>query len=155
PRFVHATVTELYRYDLANSTIAKVDLGWENGLSGSTLEVTDDGLVTLLAGGARNKPIRIRRTVEGWQREWLTGAHASNLFDLRVGKDGTTLLYDHSCANKPGQWYRASLNGATVEAPTQLTDLNGSTKKKTVARTEVVRWKGALNEDVEGILYYP
>jgi dipeptidyl aminopeptidase/acylaminoacyl peptidase len=155
PRFVHATITELYRYDLASGFIAKVNLSWENGLSNSMFDVTDDGLVALLAGGARNRPARIRSTAEGWRREWLTGAHTSNLFDLRVGKDGTTLLYDSSCANKPEQWYRASLNGAAIEAPTQLTDLNGSLQKKTIAGTEVVRWKGALDEDVEGILYYP
>jgi dipeptidyl aminopeptidase/acylaminoacyl peptidase len=28
-------------------------------------------------------------------------------------------------------------------------------KKKPISKTEVVSWKGALDETVEGILYYP
>jgi predicted peptidase len=36
-----------------------------------------------------------------------------------------------------------------------MTDINQHFKKKTIAKTEVVRWKGARDEEVEGILYYP
>jgi dipeptidyl aminopeptidase/acylaminoacyl peptidase len=155
PQFVHATITELYHYDLATSAITKIDLGWDNGLSSARIEPTDDGFLALLANGARNKAARFHREGAQWRREWLTGNHATNLFDLRLGKDSKTLLYSYSNASTPEQWQRARLEGASLEASAQLTELNGNLQKKTRARTEVVRWKGALDDDVEGILYYP
>lgn len=155
PLYVHATITELYHYDLAADRISKVDLGWDNGLASHNIEVTDDGFLALLAAGARNRPARFRRAGETWQREWLSGERASNLFDLKLGKDDHTLLYNFSTASTPEQWYRARLDGASIQPTAPLTDLNPGYKSKTLARTEIVRWKGALDEDVEGILYYP
>jgi dipeptidyl aminopeptidase/acylaminoacyl peptidase len=155
PRFVHATITELYYYDLAAGKPVKVDLGWDNGLASSAVEVTDDGFLALLAGGARNRPARFHRDGDTWRREWLSGEHARNLFDLKLGKDNQTLLYHYSTASIPDQWYRARLHGPALETPTPLTDLNPQFKKRTLARTEIVHWKGALDEEVEGILYYP
>ena len=40
-------------------------------------------------------------------------------------------------------------------APEPITALNEHYANKPIARTEVVRWKGARDEEVEGILYYP
>jgi dipeptidyl aminopeptidase/acylaminoacyl peptidase len=155
PRFVHATITELYYYALTAAKPVKVDLGWANGLSSSSIEVTDDGFLALLAAGARNKAARFHRDGDQWRREWLTGDKVGNLFDLRIGKDNQTLLYTYSTASTPGQWHRAKLRGAELAAGTALTQLNPHLRTKTIARTEIVRWKGALDEEVEGILYYP
>jgi hypothetical protein len=35
-----------------------------------------------------------------------------------------------------------------------LTDINGHLKDKPAARTEMIHWKGALDEEVEGLLYF-
>ncbi|HMF13622.1 MAG TPA: prolyl oligopeptidase family serine peptidase, partial [Gemmataceae bacterium] len=155
PKYVHATVTELYHYDLASGVTTKVDLGWDNGLASAAFEPTRDGILTLLASGAKHRTARFRRDGGEWRREWLTGNHVASLFDLKLGKDGKTLLYKHSTASTPEQWHRARLEGTAIEAAAPLTELNGPIQKKTIARTEVVRWKGAQDEDVEGILYYP
>ncbi|HEY6387545.1 MAG TPA: hypothetical protein VIX91_17860 [Candidatus Acidoferrum sp.] len=38
----------------------------------------------------------------------------------------------------------------------QITELNeGLVSGRIFSRTEVIRWKGSLDEEVEGILYYP
>ena len=40
-------------------------------------------------------------------------------------------------------------------AVVQFTELNPHLKERTIAKTEVLHWKGANDDDVEGILYYP
>jgi dipeptidyl aminopeptidase/acylaminoacyl peptidase len=154
PTYLWGTVTEMYYYDLASNTPVKVNLDWENGMTGS-FTATDNGFVALLANGARNKPARYTREGKSWRREWITGIHTENIFGFSLGKDNKTLLYNHSTASKPTQWYRAQLEGNRIESPVQLTHINKRFENKQVARTELVRWKGALNEEVEGILYYP
>jgi dipeptidyl aminopeptidase/acylaminoacyl peptidase len=154
PVYVNATISELYYYDLASGSPTKVDLQWENGLAGD-LAVTDNGFVALLASGARHKAARYTRNHNAWSREWITGEQATNIFTFELGKDGKTLAYVYSTASTPSQWYRAQLTGAKIDAVHQLTELNPQLKKKTIARSEVIKWKGALDEEVEGILYYP
>ncbi|HZT83097.1 MAG TPA: prolyl oligopeptidase family serine peptidase [Gemmataceae bacterium] len=154
PQFVHATVTELYWFDLAAGKPVKVDLDWDNGLAGPPVP-TADGFLALLADGARNRAARYSRDGDGWRRDALAGKHATHLFDLALGKDGKTLLYNHSTASTPEQWYVCNLDDWQLGEPRQLTDLNPGYQKKTVARSEVISWKGAQDERVEGILYYP
>ena len=154
PRYLWAVLTEMYYYDLEKATPVKVNLDWENGLTGSFV-ATDNGFIALLANGVRNKIARYTKTGDSWRREWLTGEHASNIFRIALGKDGKTLLYNYSTASTPAQWYRGFLNKSQIESPMQVTDINKNLQNKTIAKTEIVHWKGALDEEVEGILYYP
>lgn len=159
PQQVQATITQLYHYDLASKATSQVDLGWERGLAfglgGSSLSVTNDGFVALLANGARRQAARYYREGTGWRHEWLTGQPMPNVFSLDVARNGRTLVYAHTTASTPVQWYRARLEKAQIADPVPLTDLNAGWKSKPIARTEVVRWKGALDEEVEGVLWYP
>ncbi len=162
PQFSQAGIPELHYFDLAAGRPARVDLGWDKGLAtqGENEEApgfapTRDGFVALLADGVRNRAARFTRTAEGWRRMWLTGAHADHLFGLQVSADGKTLLYAHSAASTPTQWYAARLEGERIEAPAAVAAVNEHFRKRPRARTEVVRWKGADDEEVEGILYYP
>ena len=154
PTFLTATILRLYFYDLASGATTQVNLDWENGL-GLGFEVTDDGFVALLVAGTRFQFARYTRAGTAWTRTPLTGEHAGNIFGFVLGEDGRSLVYQYATASRPEQWYRATLRGTEVAAPVQLTDLNPQWKEKTFARTEIVRWKGALDEEVEGILYYP
>lgn len=154
PLYRLATVNQLYYYDLAGDKTTKVDLGWENEL-GFDYSITRDGFLALLAAGSRFKPARYTRAGERWNRAWIEGAHANNLFGIELGKDGQALVYNTSTASRPDQWFRATLEGAALAKPVQLTELNPKLQKKTTAKTEIVRWKGALDEEVEGVLYYP
>ncbi len=154
PRFFTASVTRLLYYDLATGKDIRVDADWENGL-GAGFETTPDGLVALLAAGPRFLPARYVKAGLAWKRTDFEGDHVRNIFGLSVSRDGKVLVYDHSTASTPSQWYRATLDGAKLTNPAKLTDLNPEFKDKAVARTEVVRWKGALGEEIDGILYYP
>ncbi len=154
PEYVNATITQMYYFDLAAGAPVKVDLDWENGLAGD-YAVTENGFIALVANGARNRAARYTRNGNSWQRDWITGTHSQNLFGVELGKDNKTLLYSYSTASTPGQWYRSRLDGKQINTPAQLTNLNEGFKQKTIARSEVIKWKGSLDEDVEGILYYP
>ena len=154
PRFLWAVLTELYYFDLAKAQPVKVDLGWENGLTGS-FAATGDGFVAMLANGVRNKIARYYREGSKWRREWITGEHASNIFRFAIGRDDRTFVYNYSTASTPSQWNRATLDGTSIASPLRITDINKAQQQKQIARTEIIHWKGALDEQVEGILYYP
>ena len=154
PRFYTASIEKLYYYDLASGTATEVNLDWERSI-GYNLEVTNDGVVALMNDGVYTKPARYTRHGNSWTREWITGDTDKNYFDFILGDDDHTLLYEYSTASIPTQWYRARLDGSKVTAPVQITDLNPQYKNKTIAKTEVLHWKGANGDDVEGILFYP
>jgi dipeptidyl aminopeptidase/acylaminoacyl peptidase len=156
PVYLMATITLMYYYDLTSGATTQVNLDWENGIS-LGYEVTNDGFLASLANGARPRLARYMRQVDGkmWARTWIEGEHAAHVFGAAISKDDKTIVYNFSTASTPTQWYHAKLNDTTISEPTQLTDLNPNYKKRTIAKTEVVRWKGARDEEIEGILYYP
>ncbi len=154
PKYVNAAISLLYYFDPASDKAAPINLEWENGLA-SGPQGTPDGFVALLANGARHRLARFVRAGENWRRVWIEGEHASNTFGLRTGPDGRTLLYQYSTASTPAQWYRASLESSQVRTAVQLTTLNSHLNNRVKAKAEVVRWKGANDEEIEGLLYYP
>jgi dipeptidyl aminopeptidase/acylaminoacyl peptidase len=162
PQFDQAGIPELYFHVLAKGTAARVELGWDRGLAtqGANDDApgftpTGDGFVALLADGVHNRPARFRRTPEGWRRDWVAGRDAGQVFGIAASADGRTLLYAHSTASTPPQWYAARLDGTRVEAPEPVATLDGHLRELPRARAEVVRWRGALGDEVEGLLYYP
>ncbi len=168
PRFMTATIEKLYFYNVAAGASTPVNLDWENGLS-LGFETTPDGFIALLAAGARYQPARYvtenSRMMEksgpqpvnrAWRRASLEGEHARNIRSFALSDDGKTLVYDYSTASKMPQWYRAQLDGTRIHSPVQITSLNSSLASARIfAKTEVIRWKGSEEEEVEGILYYP
>jgi len=155
PKYDYPAVLELYHFDLTSGAIEKIDLDWERGLESADVQATADGFVALLADGAQPKLARFSQTGDQWRRDWVTGTDATNVWGFKIGKDNKTFLYDRTTLSRPDQWCRATLDQAKIESPVQLTSLNPGFEKKQTARCEVVHWKGALDETVEGLLYYP
>jgi len=153
-RFRTATIEQLYYFDLAAGRAVQVPLDWPRGVGGS-VQPASDGVVALLADGVHLRVARLARTADKWTRQWIEGRHVPNVFSLALGKDGQTVVYQTSTAGTPPQWYRARLEGAKLTGETPLTALNPGFKSRRLPKTEVVHWRGALNQDVEGILYYP
>ncbi len=154
PVYFNAAISLLHYYDLAGGKASQVPLDWDNGLAG-WFAVTPDGFVASLANGARPRAARYVRDGAGYKRTWLEGEHASNLFAFELGRDGKTGIYRYATASKPSQWYAARLDGSALRDTKAVTDINAGLKKKALAKTELVYWKGAREEQVEGILYYP
>ena len=159
PKFLTATVELLYFYDVAGGKSVQVPLDWDNGI-GSDLAATQDGFVVGLAAGARFETSRYTRSKAGdgwtWKRAALEGEQANNIQFFEVTEDGREIVYFYSTASKLPQIYRAQLDGTKLVSPVQVSKLNERlVKNRAFAKTEVVRWKGANDEEVEGILYYP
>jgi dienelactone hydrolase len=144
----------VYFYDIASDKGMKVDLAWENGVGGG-FEVTPDGFITLLAAGVRFQPARYLKTGLTWKKTDIVGDQVKNLFSLAISKDAKKVIYEHSTASTPGQWFKAALEGNRLVNAIKISDLNPAFKNKVSAKTELVRWKGALGEEIDGLLYYP
>lgn len=159
PKFLTASIERLYFYDLSAGKSVEVPLDWENGL-GSSLTATEDGFVAGLAAGHRFEICRYTRSKSGetwaWKRAPLEGDGAKNIQFFDVDEHGKRLVYLSSTASTLPQIYRAQLDGTKIILPEQLTKLNeGLSKHRIFAKSEVIRWKGSNDEEVEGILYYP
>jgi dienelactone hydrolase len=100
-------------------------------------------------------PARYVKSGLAWNKAEIEGEHVKNLFSFTTSDDAKTIVYEYSTASTPGQWYKATLDGNKLTNVGKITDLNPGFKNKIIAKTEVVRWKGALGEDIEGLLYYP
>src|SRR5262249_49088058 len=105
--------------------------------------------------GVRNKAARFTRGDGGWQRAFLSGEHADRIFGLAASADGKMLAYARSAADMPGQWYVAPVEGGALGKAETLVSLNDHFRKRERAGVEMVRGKGARDEEVEGLLYYP
>src|SRR6202035_525342 len=154
PTYRSATVTELWFYDLKSGHAAQVDLGWDRGLGGLYAPLAD-GFLALLADGVHVRPARYTRTPEGWKRQDLTGTHTANLDTWALSADGRTVVYQTSTAVTPPQAYVARLEGTKLTGERKITDLNPDFRDKNAGKVEVVRWKGARQEMVDGLLFYP
>jgi dipeptidyl aminopeptidase/acylaminoacyl peptidase len=155
PKYSYPAIFDLYHYSLATDKIEKVDLDWDRGLLTADLQVTDTGFVTLLADGVRPRLARYSRNGDQWRRQWITGAHVTNLFYPQLGNDDKTIVYNYSSPSRPDQWYQATLGEDKIESPAQLTRLNTAFQAKKTANSEIVHWSGACGETVEGLLDYP
>jgi dipeptidyl aminopeptidase/acylaminoacyl peptidase len=155
PRFRVATVQRAYFYDLSNGSTTEVNLDWDAGLASGRVAPVEDGFIALMADGVHTRPMRYTRHGSAWTRKNIAGDNASNIFHIILGSDLRTLVYEYSTASKPTQLFRARLDGAKITSPVQITDLNPGYKDKTIAKTEIIHWKGANDDDIEGILYYP
>jgi dipeptidyl aminopeptidase/acylaminoacyl peptidase len=154
PRFLVATVERVYFYDLSAGKSSEVNLDWDRGFARS-LEATNDGFIGLLADGVYTKPVHFTRHGGTWSRKSISSEDEKHYFSLVLGEDGKTLIYEHSTASVPTQFFRAKLDGTKITAALQVTNLNPDFKNKPIAKTEILQWKGANDDDVEGILYYP
>jgi dipeptidyl aminopeptidase/acylaminoacyl peptidase len=154
PRFLVATVERTYFYDLSAGKSSAVNLDWDRGLARS-LEATNDGFIALLADGVYTKPVRFTRHGGTWSRKSISSEEEKHYFSFVLGEDGKTLIYDRSTASVPTQFFRAKLDGTKITSPLQITNLNPGFKNKPIAKSEVLQWKGANDDDVEGVLFYP
>jgi dipeptidyl aminopeptidase/acylaminoacyl peptidase len=159
PKFLTATIENLYFYDLASGKNMQVPLDWESGLA-RALQPTRDGFYALLAAGSHFKVAHFTRHRAGdswtWKRVMIEGDRSQNITGFDASEDGRTFAYEYSTASSMPQLFRAQVDGEKLASSVQLSKLNEKLiKSRTFAKTEVIRWKGANDEEVEGILFYP
>ncbi|MDG1572270.1 prolyl oligopeptidase family serine peptidase [Robiginitalea sp. M366] len=159
PQWNGAGIRELYFYDLAAGTYTKVPLGWENGLGGAYY-LNGDDVIAQLANGPLRKVRYYQKRGTAWAGmdfEW--GNRKEHSAVLAFSEASGRILYRHSTASQLPEYYLATVRigrkGVTLEGTQTLTSLNDKLKKKPIAKSEIIYWKGANDEEVNGILYYP
>lgn len=160
PRWNGAGVAELYYYDLTQKDYTKVNLDWDNGLGlGYVIKGAD--VVAFLANGATNKVAFYKKNGNTWSKTDLDlGEMNEHIGNMAVSEDGSKMVFEYSTAAKLPAYFVASIS-TTKKGKLQLTDqwelvaVNDKLKKKSIARYEILRWKGHNDEEVNGILYYP
>lgn len=160
PYLYNASVTRLYHFPLtlaepfeaaAKARPAEVALDWDNGLAASPAPLPD-GFLALLASGARNRFARYYESGNSWRREWID---TPDVHQIVSSLDGARVVYARSNASSPVVYMAARPAANRLEEAKSVIEPNENLRKKTIAKTEVIRWKGALDEEIEGILYYP
>jgi dipeptidyl aminopeptidase/acylaminoacyl peptidase len=147
-------ITRLYYYDLVSDSLDEVLLDWDSGLGGP-YAVIEDGLVVSLADGVRSRLTHLR--TNGGMDEKMIVSSPSGL-EMRLlcaEREGRRIIYLASNASTIPEIRTAICSRGDLTGDRLLLKLNESARKKSLARTEVMRWAGALGDTVEGILYYP
>ena len=158
PLYRTASIGELWEYDLERGTAVKVvgwESDWERGLDGGFV-ATEKGVLTTLANGVRPHPALYVKNGDGFERRDLEGTHVGNLGRFAASRDGRVVIYGTSAVNKPWEWYVARLEDAALSEERRLVAPNEKRyESKPTGQYEVVRWTGARDEEVEGLLHYP
>jgi dipeptidyl aminopeptidase/acylaminoacyl peptidase len=143
-----------YWFDLKTKEYEQIPIEHDWGM-GYNLEATADGFVAGLAAGHKFLFARYTRSGETWKKQLLQCEDIDHLNSISLAKDGKSALMVFSWGDKPSQPFFGVLEGATLKVMKQVVKLNKHLEKKKVAKYEVIRWRGALDEEVEGVLYYP
>ncbi len=158
PEWEGPGITELYFFKINSSTISKVNLDWEMGISG--YQVTGTNIVVALSNKAVTTTVFYKKTSTTWEKEILDfGEKNDHISVIGVNESGTMLAYAYSTASKLPRWFTSSLEigkrGILVTNEKEFVLLNKKLTKKPIAKSEIFYWKGALDEEVNGMLYYP
>lgn len=159
PEWNGAGIRELYYYDLSAGDYTKVPLDWENGLSGEYFLNGSDILVQL-ANGPLKKVRYYQKSGEKWKwKDFELEEKTQHVDFLAFNDPSDQLIYRHSTASQLPAYHYATIRvkgkSVKLEEERVLTSLNDNLKKKPVAKSEIIYWTGANDEEVNGILYYP
>ncbi len=138
----------------------KVPLDWDWAL-GSGFEVVGNDVLASLANG----PTRIlahyeRRGSNEWRKRIIeTGKHNERVAVAAISEDHKQVVFVYSTASTMPQYRTGELDvrrrSARISEGEHLVRLNTGLAGKHIAQTEVFRWTGAEDNEVNGILYYP
>ncbi len=159
PEWNGAGINELYYFNVSSSDYTKVELNWANGASDYWL--AGDHVVAQLANGPLREVAFYQKSGTSWAKSDLDFGDSmdEHVAIMAVSEQGTKLVYNHSTASSLPEYYVADLTmgkrGTTIGGSEELTSLNDKLKKKPIAKSEIIYWTGANDEEVNGILYYP
>ena len=151
----YVSVPILYYFDVASRKYERVPLNWKWKLGIFGYQMTRKGLLTSLANGPWNKLAFYWKENGKWRRAWLKDKEARHIRINAVGRDGETVVFTYSTASQPPRIKTGKIGEYQIVRQREIIRLNKWMDKKYLARAEVIHWKGALGDQVDGILYYP
>lgn len=155
PEWNGAGATELFYFNLAQMKYSQVNLGWEMGI-GLGYEIVGNNVLVTLANKTYYKLGYYKKGSSSWSKQYVKlGEKDNHTRILAVSDDGNNVIYQYSTASKMPKYYVANLSGSSFSYERELVKLNKKLSKKSITKSEVLLWKGANDDEVTGILYYP
>ena len=155
PNDDYVSVRTLYFFDMNTKKYQHVPLNWNWQLGSGGYFMTKEGILVSLANGTHNKLAFYRKNGNSWQRTFFADEHADNLFINAVQKNGDKLVFTFTTASKPPVIKVGKIVNGKIVEQREIIKLNKWLAKKNIAKAEVISWKGAKGDKVDGILYYP
>lgn len=158
PKWNGPGADELYYYTLADGSITKVDLQWQNGHSG--FDVAGNHIIVNLANGPYRTLAFYRKSGKTWSKQALDfGKMNDHVRVLTVTEDGNKVAFNYSTASMIPEFRIADLSlrkrDVLLSNNKEFVRLNKNLAQLPTTRSEVYRWIGANDEEVNGMLYYP
>ncbi len=153
PRFRFASVSTQCWYSLETHRHVDVDLEWKR--YGGTPVITSNGFLMALPNGVHYAYARYVRKGQTWKQQFIEGDLQKNIRNLQMAEQGNNMIYSYSSASRPPRFYLAQLKGNRFVKKQEVMDIKHPHWDKPLAKSEIIHWKGAKDEMVEGILYYP
>ncbi|MHC5065375.1 MAG: prolyl oligopeptidase family serine peptidase [Planctomycetota bacterium] len=150
----NATITLIKELRVPDLRMRDVELDWDRG-AGGDFAVTDDGFLLALANGMRPKFRRYVRNGDSYVGSDVTGEGVGRLLAMTKARDDSRVVLVTGGASDPDHVMSSRLTGEELGKAVEIHRPNDGFKGLAIARTEIIRWKGALDEEVEGMLYYP
>jgi len=148
----------LYSYDPVNDKVKEIPIQWEKGLGGIYGRPFDSAgkrILTSHANGVFNPLVLLEKEDSNWKLTKINHEHASNISNFALSKDGKSLVYIYSTAEKLPKIYFARIEDGTFKEVKVVAEYNKHLEKKFIAKREIVRWKSKGGREIEGILFYP
>jgi len=152
--FLMAYIEELHHFNVADSKVTRVGFAMAARPGRQRRGIRRRTRRLHCASGRRRAPCGSALHQEG---QWL-GADNARCEERTacLCKQGWQDACFHALdGNESAALVAAALDGASLKNVTELVDLHADLRKKPMAKTEVFRWQGALNEQVEGLVSYP
>jgi dipeptidyl aminopeptidase/acylaminoacyl peptidase len=150
----YVSISRLYYYSLSENELSEVPFDWERGLGRAYCTVRG-GVVAALADGVRDRIAYVKRSGSRFRKTLLESPSGKSMMLSAGDSDGLRLVYTVSSASTVPNIVTAAIKGKRLAGERTIFELNGHLLKKSLARTEVIHWNGALGDRIEGILYYP
>ena len=161
-----ATYTETTRPDQLAAGRSRLAF-WRDGMQGfePVAPLTDEEILRLaptrsdafavVAEGVGMRLVRVTAEAASVRLENVPGVPAEHVSAAAASLDGATVAAVRSRADLPAELWSLSMDGSRVSSERRLSHLNAGLAGKPLGKLEVVHWKGALGETVEGLLYHP
>ena len=155
PEWNGAGITELYYYTIADNSYQKIDLQWELGMGGG-FDVVGNDVIAALSNKTTFRMAYYKKKGKSWSKLAFDLKEKNDHIGIyTISDDFTKIIYNYSTASRLPSFHIANLKNNKISEEQELVKLNKKLAKKSITRSEVIRWNGYKGEEVTGLLYYP
>ncbi len=145
----------LFYYDIPRQAYETVPLHWKKGVGFAGFSVAGTGVHVQLADGPRYHARYYWKDHTGWHFTDVQDTRLRHATSVLTSRAGHRIVFVYSRPNVPPRYYWANYTNGKVTGARECISLNPFLQELPQPKAEVITWKGARGETVNGILYYP